>query len=221
LTGTEIDIQAAQHSFVSEVFHNLSQPLTALQCSLELSLFRDQTLDELRASVETALQNAECLRQRLLLLRELDEANHPGDLSQPTDLIGLLGELQEELLPVCESAGLRFEVQSQCRAIKVYGNETKLMRGFYYLLEYLLRYSPKGSTLGLRLALREGRQVEISIAASSCLPVSSSAENQTGPQFPCEIEMARRSFRAAGGDFVLLCSETPQSAWKAMLPLAG
>ena len=55
--GAEADAQRVQHSFVSEVFHNLSQPLTALQCSLELSLFRDQTIDELRTSVETALQN--------------------------------------------------------------------------------------------------------------------------------------------------------------------
>ena len=216
-----MDTQAAQHSFVSEVFHNLSQPLTALQCSLELSLFRDQTIDELRASVETALQNAECLRQRLLLLRELDEANHPGDLSQPTDLSGLLGELREELLPLCESAGQTFELQSQGGGIRVHANKTKLMRGLFYLLEYLLRYSPPGSTLSLRLRLAEQRQAEISIAAGSCLPVSPCAENDTGPQFACEIEMARRSFRAVGGDFVLTSSAGPQSVWKAILPLAG
>jgi hypothetical protein len=43
---------------VFEVFHSLSQPLTALHCSLELSLQRDQTVEELRAGIQTALENA-------------------------------------------------------------------------------------------------------------------------------------------------------------------
>ena len=70
---------APGHDFAANVFHDLSQPLTALHCSLELALARDQTIEEFRASVEAALHNAERLRQRLLLLRELSDADDPGD----------------------------------------------------------------------------------------------------------------------------------------------
>jgi signal transduction histidine kinase len=218
--GAEADTQAAQRSFVSEVFHNLSQPLTALQCSLELSLFRDQTMAELRASVETALQNAECLRQRLRLLRELSEANDPGDFSQALDLNALLRELQEELLPLCESASQKFELQFECDAIRVRGNKTKLMRGLFYLLEYLLRYSAPGSMLGLQVRSADPGQAEITIATSSCLPIGPSAENQAAAPQPCEIEIARRSFQAVGGDFLLVSSEASRSVWQAILPIA-
>ena len=72
---------ADQRTFVSDIFHKLSQPLTALHCSLELSLARDETAEEYRASVEAALQNADRLRQGLLLMRELSDADDPGDIS--------------------------------------------------------------------------------------------------------------------------------------------
>ncbi len=217
--GAEAEARGVQRSFASQIFHNLSQPLTALQCVLELSLFRDQTTEELRASVETALRNAECLRQRLLLLRELDEASDPGDLSLTTDLGSLLRELQEELLPLCESPG-EFELQLQSGPIVVCGDKTKLMRGLFYLLEYVLRYSPQGSTLGLRVRSTNQGQAEITIATSSCLPINPSAENETAATHPCEIEIARRSFRAVGGDFVLVSSEVCPSVWRATLPIA-
>ena len=139
------------------------------------------------------------MRQRLLLLRELDEASDPGDLSLTTDLGSLLRELQEELLPLCESAGQRFELQLQSGPIVVYGDKTKLMRGLFYLLEYVLRYSPQGSTLGLQARSTNQRPAEITIATSSCLPINPSAENETAATHPCEIEIARRSFRAVGG----------------------
>jgi len=206
-----------QRSFVSEVFHNLSQPLTALHCSLELSLFRDQTADELRAGIATALENAACLRQRLLLLRELNQAGDPGDLSLPTDLNELLRDLREELLPLFESAGQQFELHLEAGELQVCGNRTKLMRALFYFLEYLFRYSAPGARLELRARAAEERQAEISIATCSCLPVGPSAENESY-QRSCEIEIARCSFEAAGGEFGLLASGSGPSVWRATLP---
>src|SRR5208283_6189211 len=84
-----------QRRFVSEVFHNLSQPLTALHCSLEVSMADDRTAEEFRASVAAALQNAERLRQRLLLCRELSEADDPGDVSLPVPLHRVLEQVRE------------------------------------------------------------------------------------------------------------------------------
>ena len=178
----------------SEIVHNLSQPLTALQCSLELSLFRDQTVNELRASVEAALENAECLRQRLRMLRELDQADDPGDLSLPIELNGLLRELREELLPLFESAGQQFELHLECGTLPVLGNQTKLMRALFYFLEYLFRYSAKEATLSLGVCPTRQRQAEISIATSSCLPVGSAVENEP-------VRNVRARLRSPGAAF--------------------
>ncbi len=75
-----------QYSFAHEIFHSLSQPLTALLCSLELSLSNDGSVEELRATIQDALANAERLRQRLVSLRELTDAGGPADSSRPTVL---------------------------------------------------------------------------------------------------------------------------------------
>ena len=61
----------------------MSQPLTALECGLEVSLRRDKTAAQLRARVESALVAAKLLHQRLLEARVLQDAGEPGDTSVP------------------------------------------------------------------------------------------------------------------------------------------
>lgn len=209
---------APHHSFISEVFHNLSQPLTALHCALELALDRDTTLEQLRASVQDALENAQRLRQRLLLVRALADATDPGDVSEPTDVVGLIEQLREDILPLAEAAGATLRVETPRGPILARGNRTRLLRSELCFLEYLLRHATPGGTLGVRVCEKE-QTVEIYVGADSSLPMHPSSELNFGP-YSCEIEMARRTFRAAGGDFTLASHDTATSVWRAMLNLA-
>jgi signal transduction histidine kinase len=211
--GQEI---TGQRTFVSDVFHKLSQPLTALHCSLELSLARDETAEEYRASVEAALQNAERLRQSLLLMRELSDAEDPGDISAPVALHKLLLDLREDLLPVFESAGVDFDVT--CDPVQVSGNEAKLKRAFFYLLAYLQRSSPQ-SSLNVSVRQNNGQQVEVRMTLFHTVAAADSGEDLCDLASAGEVEIARRTFRAAGGDLVVE-SATEQSVWIASLLLA-
>lgn len=207
-------------ALISEVFHSLSQPLTALHCELELALRRDQTVEEWRGSVQTALEDAERLRQRLLLVRALNDASDPGDLSRPTELTGLLRQLQEDMLPLFASAGQKFELELECGTVQVRGNEARLTRALFAFLEYLFRHSAEGSVLAVRLQVLAGRQVGILISAATCLPVAPSADETASTPYSCEMEMARRTFRAVDGEFTLVSATADQSVWRATLPLA-
>jgi signal transduction histidine kinase len=209
---------AGQRSFVSDVFHKLSQPLTALHCSLELSLARDESAEEYRASVEAALQNADRLRQSLLLMRELSDAEDPGDRSAPVALHKLLLDLREDLLPVFESAGVDFDVT--CDPIQVLGNEGKLTRAFFYLLEYLQRSSPQ-SSLNVSVRQNNGLQVEVRMTLFHPVAAADSGEDVCDPASAGEVEIARRTFRTVGGDLVLVESASEQIVWIASLPLAA
>jgi len=208
---------AEQRSLVSEVLHKLSQPLTALQCSLELSLVRDQTCEEFRASVEAALQNAGRLRQNLLLLRELSDAEDPGDISAPVALQPLLLGLREDFLPVCESAGGRFDLH--CPPLQVRGNAARLARAFFYLLEYLLR-SSKDRNLGVTVKPTKARRAEIRITFSGAFSREDSAKDACEPISDGEVDIARRTFRAVGGDLAFVESASGRSVWVVSLPLA-
>ena len=209
-----------ERSFVSEIFHTLSQPLTALQCSLELSLLRDTSADELRTSIAAALENAESLRQRLMLVRGLNDADDPGDITRPVDLSALLGGLQEEMAPLFESAGQEFQLTLPAGDVKVYGNQVKLTRALFYLLEYLFRYSRRGATLGVTLG-QGGAQALIEIVSCSSPPVSPADDDgEPSSNCSCEVEFARRSLCAAGGSLEPVISPANQSIWRAILPLA-
>jgi signal transduction histidine kinase len=207
-------------ALVSEVFHNLSQPLTALHCELELALRRDRTVEELRASVQSALEDAERLRQRLLLVRALSDASEPGDLSQPTDLCELFRQLHEDLLPLFASAGQKFELELECGVVRVRANQARLTSALFAFLEYLFRHSAEGAVLTIGVRVLGGGQAEIRISAATCLPVAPSADGSVSTPYSCEIEMARRSFRAVDGEFALVSAGDDESVWRATLPLA-
>lgn len=212
-------IRDGERALISEVFHNLSQPLTALQCSLELSLLRDESAEDLRKSVESALENAESLRQRLLLVRALNDADDPGDI-QAIVLPEMLRELQQEMLPLFESAGQKFDLAIDSDDVTVRADRAKTMRALFYFLEYLLRYSSPGDRLRMKLS-SAGGEARMLITTRSALPLSPGSDKDFGCQQACEVEIARRTFRAAGGDLLLVSSGGDSSVWAATLLLAS
>ena len=134
---SDVTAKQTERALVSDLFHAISQPLTALECGLEVSLRRDRTAAQLRARVETALVAAKLLHQRLLEARVLQDAGEPGDTSVPMELESLLLQLQEDFLPIAESAKVSLAVQ--CETVMVRGNEARFRNGFFYLFEFLLR----------------------------------------------------------------------------------
>jgi phospho-acceptor domain-containing protein len=206
---------ASRQDFASNVYHDLSQPLTALHCSLELALVRDQTVEEFRASVEAALQNAERLRQQLLLLRELSDAEDPGDVS-PLALDRLLQQLREDMLPLFESAGRSFALT--CVPVQVPANEAKLMRGFFYLLEFLLRCAAPGRDLCLQGRRTGQQQLEICIEGCAVRAEAGPSECSLDPDWNGGLEIARRTFRAIGGELMRMDSDGLPGVWMVRLP---
>ena len=209
---------AWQRAFVSEIFHNLSQPLTALHCSLDLALRRGSSLEQLRTDVQAALEATEHLRQRLLQLRELNDALDPGDTSL-TDLAEFLRRFCDDMQPLFDSGGQRFELQVEPESIMVRVNAARIERAMFRFFVYLLRYAAHGSVLKMK-ARRHGNRAEICIDTDSPLPVPPSDEGSPQP-YSCEIELLRRTFRAAEGDFCRRRSSGERSTWCGHLPLAG
>lgn len=207
-----------QHRFVSDVLHHLSQPLTALHCSLELSLARDQTAADFRGSIQAALQNADCLRQRLLFIRELNDAGEPGDTSVPVALSPLLEELREELFPLFESSGKSFEVN--LRPVEVRGNRTKLARGFFYMLLFLLRTNARRVLLEECPTTQLAGNLELAITAINFPPADVLMADVPQADSVSEIEIGRRSFEAVGGTLKQVASSTAEMAWRIQLPFA-
>jgi hypothetical protein len=209
---------SSQHQFVSDVLHHLSQPLTALHCSLELSLARDQTSSDFRVSLQAALRNTECLRQRLLFIRELNDAGESGDTSVPVALSLLLEELREELFPLFESAGKSFEVD--LRPVEVRGNRTRLARGFFYMSLFLLRTNGRRVLLAECPATQPASCVELVITATDFPSADRPMAYVPEADSVSEMEIGRRCFEAVGGTLTRVTSSTAEMAWRIQLPIA-
>ena len=124
--------------------------------------------------------------------------------------------MREDLLPVFESAGVDFKVA--CGPVEVRGNEGNLTRAFFYLLEYLQRSYPR-SSLNVCLRQNNGQQVEVRMTLFHTMAAADSGEDLCDPASAGEVEIARRTFRAVGGDLVVE-SAAEQSVWITSLLLA-
>jgi len=99
------------HNHIADLLHAMNQPLTALQCSLELSASMQRTQEQYAATVRDALGLTERLRLLVEAMRELtlSRAPEPGDL-ETFRLSVLLHEVTEELLPIAEHKSIMMQV---------------------------------------------------------------------------------------------------------------
>lgn len=96
----------AEHrrKFISEAFHAFHQPLTSLHCGLELSLLKQRTGEEYRERLANALTNASAILELNQALRELVEANDPGEGVGVVELKSFTGQLAEEVTYTAEAS---------------------------------------------------------------------------------------------------------------------
>ena len=124
-----------QRRLLSHLFHLISQPMTALQCSLEFALNSQDDPRQCRTWVEAALENSERLRCRLSLAREIAEAADPGDRGHTAELRCVLHEALNESEPFFQEAGATPCLR--CDEIEVSGEHSRLLRAFFYILQHL------------------------------------------------------------------------------------
>src|SRR5271167_4848180 len=154
MRGAETD-----RELLSEMIHGFSQPVTALECGLELSLCRDNDVAQLRARVESALTTTKILHQRVAEYRMLADAGDPGDTTEPVAIDRLLLQLREDFRPLADAAGVRGSVR--CKPALVHGNCTRLRDGFFHLFEFLIGDSPPHHSIELRAVGTRARSLTV------------------------------------------------------------
>lgn len=69
---------------ISKVLHDLAQPVTALECGLELAMLQDKTVEEFQARLQKLLGIAQSLHVRMLELRDLQDSSRRVRQDDPT-----------------------------------------------------------------------------------------------------------------------------------------
>lgn len=131
------------------LLHALNQPLTGLQCSLELALSRQRTPAQYIDCLQAGLELTERMRNLAAALGELveiqKEAFEPADTF---NLQSLLLETVSELQPVAEASAVRLSLDCWFMAVSV--AKRGLTSSLFRALESALSLAAPGSLLSIR-----------------------------------------------------------------------
>jgi signal transduction histidine kinase len=141
---------------LGELLHSLSQPLTGLLCSLELSLQLrpdlsiEQVAEQQQASVSVALQQTERVIGMIQLMREYLDAEQPAPETFSSALASATRSVIEELSSIAAVRGVRLRLVGTCTAT-VPVPESRLRLALQYLITALIEAEPVGGKVTLLL----------------------------------------------------------------------
>lgn len=140
---------AENRELLGELLHSVSQPLTTLRCSLELSL--DEAADQQQQTITAAMEQTESVIAMIQLMREYLDAEQGGTEAPASALMPVLASVSDDLSPLAELREVRIRIMGACSAelaIKV----PWMRRALEYLLSAMIERQPAGGEITLRMS---------------------------------------------------------------------
>jgi hypothetical protein len=137
-------------SVLGELLHSISQPLTTLRCSLELSLSIDEKAAPQQNTVSAALQQTERVIGMIQLMREYVEAEQPRTEGDSASMAATVCSVTEELCSIAAVRGIRLRLAGTCTATLPLP-ESRLRLALQYLIASLLEAQADGGKVMLLL----------------------------------------------------------------------
>jgi signal transduction histidine kinase len=154
---------AGARSPQAQLLHALNQPLTGLQCSMEVALAMPRTPEQYTHVLREGLQLTERMRALVGALREVtDAAEEQNEHAAATELNTVLQETVDELKPVAEMNNIR--VTLECAAgssLAVRAGRRRMAAVLFRFLESALSLAARGTVL--LIVLETGAPAEASI----------------------------------------------------------
>ena len=182
---------------LGELLHSLSQPLTSLRCSLELTF--DEAAAQQQAAVGMALQQAERVIGMIQLMREYLDAEQPEADHRRVSLDRVLRAVVDDMCSLAEVHEVGLGLEGACSATIPLA-ELRLRLALQYLMMALIETAPAGSRVVLRLeegstesALRAEVQPE-----QAARPASTVASSIPATLRRVRIAIAQRILESSG-----------------------
>ena len=139
-----------QRDFVSETFHLLAQPITALRVTVELGLSKERngTGSEHILVLEDCLRLIDRLMQDLAVFREISNLDEQPEL-QFSDGRALLERSVEEVALVAQDSGITLQLSAQ--PANILCHEPMFQRALFVLLDEMIASAPNGGRIGISL----------------------------------------------------------------------
>ena len=133
---------------LGELLHSLSQPLTTLRCSLELST--DEIAGSPQDTIAGALEQTDRVIALVRLMREYLDAETDGITQSSASLLPVLRAVVEQLAPIAHEREVLLTVAGSCEAILELA-EPRLRLALQYLVRRLIEEQPRHGDVTLQL----------------------------------------------------------------------
>jgi His Kinase A (phospho-acceptor) domain len=146
---------------LAHLLHALNQPLTGLQCSLELAMASPRTSEQYTHTLRDGLELTARMRVLVEAIRELAEGESPeSEVIEILSLDTLLRETVEDLLPVAETKRVQISLSGSV-SLPVRAGRQMLPTLIFRFLESALSLTEAGGALciGTEHQREEGRIV--------------------------------------------------------------
>jgi signal transduction histidine kinase len=138
----------ARSSPLAQLLHALNQPLTGLQCSMEVALASPRTAEQYVRGLREGLELTERMRALVEAIREVAEVEERrNEEPEATELKTVLREVVDDLGPVAEVMSVRITLDCSAAALAVRAGRRRLATVVFRLLESVLSLAARGSAL--------------------------------------------------------------------------
>jgi hypothetical protein len=205
-SGSRAALQPMQPPDVlGELLHSLSQPLTGLRCSLELSL--QEAAEPQQERVAAALQQTEKVIAMVQLMREYVDAEQPAPMIFSTALLPVIRDLIEELSSIAAVRDVEVRFAGSCTAT-VPVPESRLRLALQYLIAATIEAQSAGGKVLLGLTESPaGAVLRVEGVGVSRVPLRPTLATGSGASTTLRrvrLAIARRVLETAGASLVLV-----------------
>jgi len=178
---------------LAQLLHALNQPLTGLQCSMEVALASPRTVEQYVQGLREGLQLTERMRALVEAMREVTDFEPEKETEETTELISLLRETVRDLEPVAQTKDVRLSLDSASgsssssllsSSLSVRVGRARLAVLLFRLLDAALSLAERGTALridaGSEPNLVDQRSVASRRAAVRILPAGTGAARGPG-----------------------------------------
>jgi len=180
---------------LAHLLHALNQPLTGLQCSLELAVASRRRPEEYVRTLREGLDLTERMRVLVQAIRELTDAQPNAETAETFKFDELLRETVDDLRPVAAALGVHLVLVSSL-PISVKADRRSMATLIFRLFESALSLTQTGSALQIVLA-PEPAQLRLVVSWKQ------GAKPQYSPFSRQELALliAQAGFERAGGEW--------------------
>jgi signal transduction histidine kinase len=220
---------SAGRSPLEQLLHGLNQPLTGLQCSMEVALASPRTVDYYAQRLREGLELTERMRALVNAIREVvdgererNEINKDGAYAVDTETVELQAVLRavvDELKPVAEVKRVHMMLQGDAGACAwVKGGQQKVSILIFRMLESALSQAARGSAL--RIESGDGEKIG---AEGAWLCIRWRAGERGAELSPPELGLlvAQAGWTQAGAQWLREKTDAGEAVTVRMLPVSG